>query len=105
MDEQFINRVIIIVENHLAEEEFSIEQLNKEIGMGRVQVYRKMKALTGNSPSRYIRKIRLNKALKMIKENKNNISEIAYSVGFSTPAYFAKCFKEEFGYSPSEFAR
>ncbi len=105
LDEQFLFNVMKIIDNHLSEEDFSIEQLNKEIGMGRVQVYRKIKALTGSSPSRYIRTIRLSKAMLMLKENKINISEIAYSVGFSTPAYFAKCFKEEFGYAPSELVR
>ncbi len=104
-DEKFMSDVMNIIEKHLPEEDFSIEQLNKELGLGRVQVYRKIKALTGNSPSRFIRSVRLAKAKKMIKENKNIISEIAYAVGFSTPAYFARCFKEEFGYPPSEFVR
>jgi AraC-like DNA-binding protein len=70
--------------------------------MGRVQIYRKIKALTGKSPSRHIRSVRLTKARNMIKEKQGTISEIAYSVGFSTPQYFTKCFREEFGFPPSE---
>ena len=65
-------------------------------------MYKKVKALTGKSPVHFLRSIRLTKAKNMIKGQKGTISEISYSVGFSSPAYFTKCFKEEFGYSPSE---
>ena len=102
VNEKFINRVIPIVHQHLKEEEFSIEEFSKELGMSRKQLYKKLKALTGKSPSRYVRSLRLSVAKEMIKEHKGNISEIAYSVGFSSPIYFSKCFKDEFGYPPSE---
>ena len=102
LDEQFMSKVIEVIENHLSEEEFSIEGFDKEIGMGRVQIFRKLKALTGKSPSRYIRSIRLARAKKMIEEKTASISEIAYSVGFGSPAYFSKCFREEFGFPPSD---
>jgi signal transduction histidine kinase/ligand-binding sensor domain-containing protein/DNA-binding response OmpR family regulator len=102
LDEKFMCKVNEVIENHLSEEGFSIVEFDREIGMGRVQIYRKIKALTGNSPSRYIRSIRLMKAKKMILNKEGNISEIAYSVGFSTPQYFTKCFREEFGYPPGE---
>jgi AraC-like DNA-binding protein len=69
--------------------------------MSRTQLHRKLKALTGKSASLFLRSVRLNKARKMIEEESGNISEIAYSVGFSSPAYFSRCFKEEFGYAPS----
>jgi signal transduction histidine kinase/ligand-binding sensor domain-containing protein/DNA-binding response OmpR family regulator len=102
LDEKFMSKVMEVIESHIAEEEFSIEEFDKEIGMGRVQIYRKVKALTGKSPSRYIRSIRLSRAKQLIEENKGNISEIAYSVGFSSPQYFTRCFKEEFGFPPSD---
>ena len=102
LDEQFMSKVMEVIENHLGEENFSIEEFDKELGMGRVQIYRKLKALTGKSPSRYIRTIRMVKAREMIIEKQGNISEIAYSVGFSAPPYFTKCFREEFGYPPSD---
>jgi|CZKP01.1.fsa_nt_gi signal transduction histidine kinase/ligand-binding sensor domain-containing protein/DNA-binding response OmpR family regulator len=102
LDEQFMSKVMEVIENHLGEENFSIEEFDKELGMGRVQIYRKLKALTGKSPSRYIRTIRLIKAREMIIEKQGNISEIAYSVGFAAPQYFTKCFREEFGYPPSD---
>ena len=102
IDEKFLNKVLEVVETHLSEEEFSIEQFGDEVGMSRVQLHRKLKALTGKSASLYLRSVRLAKAKNMIEEKKGNISEIAYSVGFSSPAYFTACFKEEFGYPPSE---
>ena len=104
LDEKFLDKVNLIIESHLSEEDFSIEEFNSEIGMGKTQIYRKLKALTGSSPSRYIRSTRLQRAKCMIKEKKGTISEISYSVGFSSPQYFARCFKEEFGYPPSELA-
>ena len=105
LEEQFMCKVMEVIENHLSEEEFSIEQFGKEVGMSRVQLHRKLKALSGKSASNYLRSVRLNKAKKMIEEQIGNISEIAYSVGFSSPQYFTRCFKEEFGYTPSELSQ
>jgi AraC-like DNA-binding protein len=70
--------------------------------MSRTQFYRKLKAVTGMPASIYLRTVRLTKAKKMIEEKYAGISEIAYSTGFSSPSYFTKCFKEEFGYPPSD---
>ena len=97
-----MTKVLEVIENHFSEEEFSIEQFGKEAGMSRVQLHRKLKALTGKSASHYLRSVRLSKAKKMIKEQKGNVSEIAYSVGFASPQYFTRCFREEFGYPPSD---
>ena len=72
--------------------------------MSRGQIYNKIKALTGKSPSLFVRSVRLTAAKKMIKEHKGTISEISYSVGFNSPAYFTKCFREEFGFPPSELS-
>jgi PAS domain S-box-containing protein len=102
LEEQFMCKVMEVIENHISEEEFSIEQFGKEVGMSRVQLHRKLKALSGKSASNYLRSIRLSKAKKFIEEEKGNISEIAYSVGFSSPAYFTRCFKDEYGYPPSD---
>ncbi len=101
IDEKFLTKIIKVIEKHLSEENFSIEECGSEVGMSRTHLYKKVKALVGKSPSRYVRTVRLTYAKKMIEEGKGNISEIAYSVGFSSPAYFSKCFKEEFGYPPS----
>ena len=97
-----MNKVMNVVNTHLSEEEFSIEQFGHEAGMSRSQIHRKLKALTGKSPSVYLRSIRLSKAKQMIQRKEATISEISYKVGFSSPAYFSRCFKDEFGYPPSE---
>ena len=94
--------MIEVIEQHISDEEFSIVELGKETLMSRSQIHRKLKALTGKSPSQYIRSIRLAKAKKYIEEQQGNISEIAYSVGFGSPAYFTRCFKAEYGYPPSD---
>jgi len=102
LDENFLRKVLEIAKNHLSEEEFSIEEFVKEAGMSKTNFHRKLKAITGKSPSLYLRSVRLARAKEMIEDKKGNISEIAYSVGFSSPVYFSKCFKEEFGFSPSD---
>jgi signal transduction histidine kinase/DNA-binding response OmpR family regulator len=101
IDERFLNKVNDVIEKHLKEEEFSIEEFGSEVGMSRTQLHRKLRALVGKSASHYVRTVRLTKAKKMIEGEKGNISEISYLVGFSSPAYFTRCFKEEFGYPPS----
>ena len=101
LEDQFMCKVLEVIEGHISEDEFSIEQFGKEVGMSRVQLHRKLKALSGKSASHYLRSVRLSKAKQMIEEEKGNISEIAYSVGFSSPAYFTHCFKDEFGFPPS----
>lgn len=102
IDERFLNKVLKVINEHISEANFSIELLSKESAMSKEQIYKKLKALTGKSPSLFLRSIRLVRAKKMIKEYKGTISEISYLVGFSSPAYFTKCFKEEFGNSPSD---
>jgi signal transduction histidine kinase/DNA-binding response OmpR family regulator len=102
LEEQFICKVMEVIENHISQEEFSIKEFVKEIGIGRIQLHRKLKALTGKSASQYINSVKLSRAKKMIEEREGNISEIAFSVGFRTPAYFTRCFKEEYGYPPSD---
>jgi DNA-binding response OmpR family regulator/two-component sensor histidine kinase len=102
LDQQFLDRVMMVIDEHLSEEQFSIEVFGKDVGMSRSQIHRKLKALTGKSTSLYLRTVRLAKAKQMIEDGKATISEIAYQVGFSSPAYFSRCFKEEFGHAPSE---
>ena len=102
LEEQFMSKVVEVIEKHISEEEFSIEQFAKEIYLSRMQLHRKLKALTGKSANLYVRSFRLMRARKMIEERQGNISEIAYAVGFSSPAYFTRCFKEEYGVPPRE---
>jgi PAS domain S-box-containing protein len=105
LDEKFISKVIEVIENHISEEEFNIEQFGKDVGMGRVQLHRKLKALTGKSASQYIKSVKLSRAKKMIEEGEGNISEIAFTVGFRTSSYFTRCFKKEYGYPPSDLLK
>lgn len=97
-----MRRVIAVIEKKLSDENFSTEEFSNELNMSRIQLHRKLKAITGKSASHFLRSVRLEKAKQFIEEQKGNISEIAYSVGFSSPAYFTKCFKEEFGHLPSD---
>ena len=102
MDEQFMTKVLKVIGEHISEESFKIEELGTEVGMSRTQFYRKLKAITGMPASTYLRTVRLTRAKKMIEKNQGNISEIAYSLGFSSPSYFTKCFRKEFGYPPTQ---
>ncbi|HEX9253651.1 MAG TPA: ATP-binding protein, partial [Ignavibacteriaceae bacterium] len=102
IDAQFMERLLKVIEEHISEEEFTIENFGHEVGMSRSQMFRKIKALTGKSCSVYLRSVRLAKAKIMLQNREATVSEIAYSVGFGSPSYFAHCFKEEFGYAPSD---
>ncbi len=101
-DKQFINQLHDIIQSHLADSEFSVEDIGKEIGLSRVQLYRKVKAMTGSSVVDLIRKSRLAKSRRLLESRSMSVSEVAYEVGFSSPSYFTKCFKDEFGMLPGE---
>lgn len=102
---QFLERVTAAVEKHLAEEELSVESLAKEIGLSRAQLHRKVKAITNKSPNELIRSFRLQRAAELIRQDAGSLAEIAYQVGFSSQAYFTRCFVEEFRVTPTEFRK
>lgn len=102
MEEKFLMRVKAVVDEHLDDEKFSVEELSKEVGMSRAQLHRKLIALTGKSASRFVRNYRLEHAYQLLQNKVGTVSEIAYRVGYSSPAYFTKCFTEDFGISPSQ---
>lgn len=104
-EDAFLDRLYAVIDSHMHNSDISVEDIGLEIGLSRVQLYRKVKALTGLSPVELMRKIRLNKAREMLLTTEKNISEVAYEVGFSAPSYFTKCFKEEFGQLPNELLR
>ncbi|MDZ7757170.1 tetratricopeptide repeat protein [Rhodohalobacter sp.] len=103
MEEAFLLRVVEAIKKHLVDEDFSVDQLAREVGMSRSQLHRKLVALTDLSASEFIRSYRLNLAKDKIENHTGSISEIAYEVGFNSPSYFSKSFREKFGVSPSEF--
>ncbi|MEZ4773418.1 MAG: ATP-binding protein [Bacteroidia bacterium] len=103
-DKQFLDRVIKVIETYMNNEEFSIEELGSEVGMSRSQLHRKIKALTDQSPSVFLRTIRLKRARQLLEEKAGTAAEISYLVGFGSPAYFSKCFKDQFGVTPGEIS-
>ena len=104
-DKAFIDRLRSIIETHMADTGFGVEVIGTEIALSRVQLYRKVKALTGSTPVDLIRKARLARARHLLQTTGKSISEVAYTVGFSAPSYFTKCFKEEYGMLPNEVAK
>ena len=102
-DEKFFERVQKVLEELLTDPGFTADRFASEMTMSRMQLHRKLKALTGLSTTEFIRSQRLKIASKMIRETDLTISELAYEIGFNTPSYFIKCFKETFGVTPLEF--
>jgi len=90
------------IEKNLADSDLSVETVGAELGLSRVQLYRKVKALTGLSPVELLRTARLQKGRQILETTGKSVSEVAYEVGFTAPSYFTKCFKDEFGISPSD---
>lgn len=90
-----------VLQKNLSNSDLTVDMLGAEMRLGRVQLYRRIKALTGLSPNEMLRTARLNTAYILLKKKELTVSEVAYSVGFSSPSYFAKCYKEQFGVSPS----
>lgn len=90
------------IEKNMSDSDLNVETIGAELGLSRVQLYRKVKALTGQSPVELLRTARLQKGRQLLQTSGKTISEIAYEVGFTAPSYFTKCFKDEFGISPSD---
>jgi ABC-type sugar transport system substrate-binding protein/AraC-like DNA-binding protein len=101
-DARFLERLRMKVQEQMSDSDFGVEALAEQMGVSRVQLYRKTKTLTGRTPVDIIRLSRLNRSKVLLETTNKNISEIAYEVGFTAPSYFTKCFKDEFGISPSD---
>ncbi len=102
MNGDFLDRIKIIIQKHLDDENFGVTKLASEIGISNSQLLRRIKSLTGKPVNILIRENRLDEALRLIKNHDYTASEIAYKVGFSSPSYFCKCFHDYFGYTPGE---
>lgn len=102
MDKEFLNKVINILNEELSNSEFSVDDLCRRLGVSRTVLYNKIKTLTGQPPSDFIKVVRLNKAKEILETHKYMISEVADMVGFSDPKYFSVCYKKQFGISPSK---
>ncbi|CAN5921824.1 hypothetical protein BH24BAC1_BH24BAC1_40630 [soil metagenome] len=104
VDERFLQKVLEVVEQHLADPAFDVDVFSWETGMSRVHLHRKLKALTDQSPGELIRTFRLKRAASLLEQQHDNISEVAFAVGFNSLTYFTKCFREQYGQTPSAYA-
>lgn len=104
MDDTFLKEIQVVIEGNLSDSLFSVEQLGKKLYMSRATLYRKILALTGQSPREFIKSYRLKRAAQLLKAHFGNIMEVSMEVGFSSTSYFTKCFKEKFQQLPSSFA-
>jgi DNA-binding response OmpR family regulator len=102
-DEMLMERIMKVVNDHLDDSEFNVDMLTKEVGISRAQLHRKMKDMTGLPVSEFIRNIRLEQAVRLLEEQKINVTQVAYSVGFSNLAHFSTVFRKQFGVSPTEY--
>ena len=103
MDEKLVADAIAYVEKNMARSDLSVEELSRELGMSRAHLYKKILQITGKTPIEFIRIIRLKRAAQLLRASQQNISEIAFQVGFNNPKYFSRYFKEEFGVLPSVY--
>lgn len=102
-DDRFLQKLMDLVQDHLSDTEYTVEDLQRDMGISRMQLHRKLKALTGQSATEFVRTIRLKRAAEMLLKEQDNVSQIAYQVGFSSLSYFTKCFKDQYGVIPSAY--
>lgn len=105
LDKKLLNQIREMIEENMVDSDFNVSMLQEKMGMGNKQLYRKLKAITGQTPVEYIRDMRMQKAAQLLKAGKFSVSEVMYTVGFSNSSYFSKCFSKAFGMTPTEFMR
>ena len=105
MDKEFVEKFKALIDEKMGDSGLNVEDLGKDMGLSRVQLYRKIKSLTNYSPNELLRIARLKKAASLLASSDMTVSEIGYEVGFSSPSYFAKCYKELFGESPTDLLK
>jgi signal transduction histidine kinase/DNA-binding response OmpR family regulator len=103
LDKKFLNKLTLIIEENLNKEDISVDELGQKIGISRVHLYRKIKKLTDMSVSEFVIMVKLKKSLELLRNSGKTIAEIAYEVGFSSPSYYTRCFREQFKMSPTEY--
>ncbi|MCP4150236.1 MAG: helix-turn-helix domain-containing protein, partial [bacterium] len=103
VDETFLKEIREAIENNISNLEFNIEKLCDELCMAKTTLNRKLRALTGETPNQFLQSYRLERAEQLLKANFGNVTEVAFAVGFSTSAYFTKCFGEKFNRLPSSY--
>jgi signal transduction histidine kinase/ligand-binding sensor domain-containing protein/DNA-binding response OmpR family regulator len=103
-DEVFVSKMVESIERNMANSDYSVEELGQDVGMSKMQLYRKMKALTNQSANEFIRTMRLKRAAQLLEQKQLTVAEVTYEVGFTDLPYFRECFKKMFGITPSEYA-
>ena len=103
-EDDFLKQLTQVIEQNLSDEQFGVSELAGEIGMSRSNLLRKVKKQSGQSVSQFIRQVRLQHGMKILKQSSHTVSEVAYQVGFNSTSYFIKCFREYYGYPPGEAA-
>lgn len=103
IDDTFLRKFAEQIEAVYADPEYNVEKLSETLGLSRGHLHRKIKELTGTAPVEFLRTYRLNKATQLLRQNAYTVSEVAYRTGFSSPAYFSKCFKAVYGVTPTEY--
>lgn len=104
VDEELIQRALEYIEKNMDNTEYAVEELSRDLGMTRMNLYRKLQSITGNTPSDFIKSIRLKRAAQLLQGSRLTMAEVADRVGFSSASYFTKCFKEMFGVTPTQYA-
>jgi signal transduction histidine kinase/ligand-binding sensor domain-containing protein/DNA-binding response OmpR family regulator len=104
-DEKFIRQALELVEKNMANPDFSVEEMSRELFISRVALYKRLLALTGKTPIEFIRSVRLKRAAQLLEKSRQTVSEVAYEVGFNNPKYFSRYFKAEFGVLPSAYQK
>ena len=104
MDEQFLERLLNIFEDHVDQSDFSTEDFAREVGMSRSSLHRKLQAVTNQPTHEFLRTLRLKRAAQLLQQSAGTVTEIAYAVGFNSPSHFSRIFRQQFGQTPSEFA-
>jgi AraC-like DNA-binding protein len=103
LDEKLVKDATEYVEQNISDDELSVETLSSVLNMSRVHLYKKLLSLTGNTPSEFIRLIRLRRAEQLLRQSQLNVAEVSYAVGFNNPRYFSKYFREMYGMTPSQY--
>ena len=103
-NELLMERIMKAINQNLGDSDFNVDRLSQEVGISRAQLHRKMKEMTGISPSEFIRNIRLEQAARLLREQKINVTQVTYIVGFANLAHFSTVFRKHFGVSPSDYA-
>ena len=103
VDQKFLQKTVALINEHLSDSCFDIEKFAYGMSVSRSLLHKKLSALIGEPPGELLKRVRLNKAAELIKQNSGNITEISFEVGFNNSSYFADCFKKQFGVSPSQY--